>query len=249
LDVALYWQAVAPVEEDAAVFNHLFGLDGAIIGQADGPPDVPTSQWLPAQVVTTTHHMQTDPGLPVPALATLDVGLYRSDGDRKALPAADRKGQKVPVTAARLKFVPATWPDQPPPVVTNASFGENLLLRGHSILPDTIRLQASRSFALLLWWEAVATVNADYTVFVHLVDMADNVVAQADGVPMSGRYPTSAWGVGEHIIDERPMTLPIGLPQGRYRLIIGLYNPLDGSRLRLAGEGTDFVLLGTIQVE
>ncbi len=246
LTITLYWQALVPVEEDYLIFNHLFGLDGMTMGQTDELPTVPTSRWLPGPVMTTTHHMLTEPGAPTPAVSTLDSGMY--DSKRRALPTTDRHGQRVPVTVTRLKFVPAVWPDQPPPVVDNALFGDRLLLEGHATIPEIMSLEEGGGLVLQLWWRALAPLDTDYTVFVHLLDATGNIVAQADGVPVDGRYPTSAWQPGEHIIDSRLIVLPADLAGGEQQLIMGLYNPLDGSRLRLAEQDADFVLLEKITI-
>jgi hypothetical protein len=176
----------------------------------------------------------------------LDVGLY--DAERRALSATDRRGQNVPVTVARLKLVPAVWPEQPPPQVDDALFGDQLLLRGHSILPKTLKSGEDRALTLELWWQALGPLDTDYTVFLHLLDATDQIVAQADGVPVNGRYPTSAWEPGERIVDTRFVTLPAGLAPGEYRLMVGLYNPRDGSRLPLAGQQTNSVLLAQLEV-
>ncbi len=244
LAITLYWQAVSPVEEDYLIFNHLFGLDGTTLGMAEELPSRPTSRWLFGQVITTTHQIRTDAALPAPALATLDIGLY--DAQHKSLPATGRDGQRVPVTFTHLKFIPATWPSRPPPIADDALFGDSLLLAGHAPLEAT--LTPGSTLSLQLWWQALAPVDTDYTVFVHLLDAAGNIVAQGDGVPMEGRYPTSAWAVGESIVDSRSLALPSDLPIGEYRLILGLYNPADGNRLPLVGQDTDFVLLGQLRV-
>jgi len=246
MTITLYWQALAPVEEDYIVFNHIFGLGGMAIGQADEAPTVSTSRWLPGQVITTTHHILTESSVSTPAVATLDVGLY--DAERKALAATDRHGQRVPVTITRLKFVPAVWPEQSPPIVDDALFGESLLLKGHSVHSARVASQEDNTFTVQLWWQALEPVETDYAVFVHLVDEAGNILAQGDGVPVDGRYPTSAWDVGESILDSRALVLPPDLQSGEYRLILGLYNPVDGSRLPLAGHGADFVLLEQLSV-
>jgi hypothetical protein len=246
MTITLYWQALAPVEENYIVFNHIFGLGGMAIGQADEAPTVPTSQWLPGELITTTHHILTESSVPTPAVATLDVGLY--DAERRALAATDRQGQRVPVKITHLKFVPAVWPDPSPPAVDDALFGERLLLKGHSILPERVALQEDNTLAVQLWWQALEPVETDYAVFVHLVDEAGNIVAQGDGVPVDGRYPTSAWNEGESILDSRSLTLPADLQSGEYRLILGLYNPVDGSRLHVAEQETDSVLLGQLKV-
>ncbi len=152
------------------------------------------------------------------------------------------------MTVTRLKFVPAVWPDQPPPVVDNALFGDRLLLEGHATIPEIMSLEEGGGLVLQLWWRALAPLDTDYTVFVHLLDATGNIVAQADGVPVDGRYPTSAWQPGEHIIDSRLIVLPADLAGGEQQLIMGLYNPLDGSRLRLAEQDADFVLLEKITI-
>ena len=246
LTSTLYWQALVPVSEDFVVFNHLFGLDGTPIGQADELPVVPTSHWLPGQLITTTYRMLTDPVLPTPAVATLDIGLYNAD--RQALPAADRLGQPMSVTVTRVKFTPEAWPDGSPPIRDDALFGGSLLLVGHAPLPETISLEKTEPLTLQTWWQAQAPLSADYTVFVHLLDESGHVVAQADGVPVGGRYPTSAWGPGEQIVDTRQLSLPADLPAGSYRLVIGLYSPADGGRLQSAQGDADSVTLGQITV-
>jgi hypothetical protein len=246
LSITLFWQALTPIEEDYKVFNHLFGLDGRVVGEADEFPPVPTSEWLPGQVVSTTHHLLTDAGVPPPALVTLDTGLY--DAERRALPATKQDGRRVPVTLARIKLVPDQWPDQRPPVKDEVLFGDRLLLEGHALEGD---VTPGARLNLQLWWRVRIPTDVDYTVFVHLLDSAGNIVAQVDGAPVDGRYPTSAWEVGETIVDARSLELPADLPAGEYQLILGLYNPVDGSRLPLAAseaQGADFVHLVQLSV-
>ncbi|MFQ5612667.1 MAG: hypothetical protein ACE5H9_11100, partial [Anaerolineae bacterium] len=87
-----------------------------------------------------------------------------------------------------------------------------------------------------LFWQAETTPRADFTVFVHVVDQAGSVVAQADGPPAQGAYPTSLWDAGEIIADEREIVLPGDLPPGCYTLLVGLYRPDSGERLPVAGD-------------
>jgi hypothetical protein len=237
LTVTLYWQAVQPITKDYVVFNHLFGLDGVEVGRADGAPPIATSRWLPGQVIRTVHVIPTAPDLAVPAAATLQVGLY-DQGDR-ALPITDRAGQPLSVGMTRVKFVPAVWPTEAPPVYAGVRFGEALLLEGHSELPLAIRPGEEQEVAIRLWWQALSPVASDYAVFVHLVNEAGDIVAQADGAPLAGRYPTSMWAQGERIIDPKTLILPERLPEGVYRLMIGVYHPLDNTRLPVADSNSD----------
>ena len=84
--------------------------------------------------------------------------------------------------------------------------------------------------------------STDYTVFLHLRDDAGQLVAQADGPPLAGWYPTSWWAPGEWVVDDHSFALPPTLSPGNYHLVAGLYDPLSGQRL---GEEQP---LGTVEI-
>jgi hypothetical protein len=84
---------------------------------------------------------------------------------------------------------------------------------------------------LVFYWQTLASVQQDYTTFVHLLDNSGKIVAQIDLPPLSGTRPTSLWQVGETVRDEYPLTLPANLPPGAYRLSLGLYVAPNGGRL------------------
>jgi hypothetical protein len=71
-------------------------------------------------------------------------------------------------------------------------------------------------------------------VFVHVVDASGRLVAQGDGPPLGGAYPTSLWEPGELVEDE----YVLGAASGR--VLIGLYRPDTGERLR-TGDGRDAI--------
>ncbi|RMF04729.1 MAG: hypothetical protein D6768_02525, partial [Chloroflexi bacterium] len=73
----------------------------------------------------------------------------------------------------------------------------------------------------------------DYTVFVHLLDENDQMVAGSDSQPLNGRYPTTIWQADETIPDTHTLPLPQNLPPGTYRLALGLYHQPSGQRLPL----------------
>ena len=103
------------------------------------------------------------------------------------------------------------------------------------------------AYRLDLVWQALAEAEADFAVFVHLYDAAGAVVAQSDGQPVGGSYPTSAWRAGEYVLDSREITVPEG--RGRLQLAVGLYNPATGRRLVPSGTGAQpdgRVMLGEV---
>ena len=89
---------------------------------------------------------------------------------------------------------------------------------------------------LVLWWQSVAATPHSYTVFVHLLDEAGQLVRQADGVPNAGLSPTAVWLPGELVRDVRSIA-PSGV------LAIGLYDSETGGRLTAVDTATGEPLL------
>jgi hypothetical protein len=65
----------------------------------------------------------------------------------------------------------------------------------------------------------------------HVVDEEGNKVAQSDGQPFEGDWPTSAWEPGQTFLDLRPIAIPKQLPVGKYVVKVGWYDPATGVRL------------------
>jgi hypothetical protein len=68
---------------------------------------------------------------------------------------------------------------------------------------------------------------------VHLIDERGRVVAQADSIPADGLAPTTSWLPGEIVADGHVLVAP---GPGRYRLLVGLYDPDSGERLPVLDE-------------
>ncbi len=100
---------------------------------------------------------------------------------------------------------------------------------------------------LSLQWRAEQPPEGNYTVFVQLLDANGQVVVQRDRWPGDGLFPTAAMQLGQVIVDN--LALPLDLPAGRYRLIVGLYRGDVEGYPRLSGPGGDFVELPAIQVQ
>jgi hypothetical protein len=58
-------------------------------------------------------------------------------------------------------------------------------------------------------------------------------VAQGDGPPVNGRYPSSAWLPGQIVVDNHRIPLPAGINPADLRVAVGLYVPGDGARLQV----------------
>jgi hypothetical protein len=74
--VTLYWQALAPFDNNYQVFTHLY--DGQMWGQHDGAPECalnPTTRWEPGQIIADPHIIPIEPGAPAGPVPLL-VGMY-----------------------------------------------------------------------------------------------------------------------------------------------------------------------------
>ena len=93
--------------------------------------------------------------------------------------------------------------------------------------------------------------DVSYTVFVHLLEPAGQVLAQDNSEPAR---PTSGWVPGEYVTDPHDIPLPLELPPGDYVVEVGMYDARARGLPRLAMSGpeshgtTDRVIFGPIQI-
>ncbi|NLE77344.1 MAG: hypothetical protein GX605_11415 [Chloroflexi bacterium] len=144
--------------------------------------------------------------------------------------------------------------DPAPTPAMEVRFGEALVLRGYSVEPKLP--EPGKSLYLTLYWQALAPVAQDYTVFTHLLGphnpaSGGPVWAGHDGQPLGGSYPTSRWATDEWIVDQHEWQVPADTPRGSYDIEVGLYRLETGERLpvQVAGRQVgDHVVLGRLAV-
>ena len=129
-------------------------------------------------------------------------------------------------TGSELIFdVPAQTPSPTPLAVID----DTIALLDVQLAPDV--LSAGHTTTVTLQWQALSKPDDRYTVFVHLIDGAGERIAQHDGQPLGGNWPTSLWAPHQTLVDQHLLPLPVTLPAGRYHLALGLYEPESGNRL------------------
>ena len=251
--VSCYWRTRAPRSTKLYGFCHLLAEDGTRLAQDDhlvGGEQYPATKWMAGETIVDTYRL----GVPLDAAAgvyRLSVGLYQGEGKQR-LAVRDAKGEPVAGNQITLGVQP---------VVQTAE------LQQHEELPlpggwELRPVGSLSSFALertgdslrvgLLWRGESPPAWPSYSVFCQLRD-GDQVVAQDDGLPADGRYPTYAWRAGEEIADWREIDL-MGVEPGEYDLFCGLYDRETGLRVGVvdpqgqAVPGNE-IALGSIQVE
>jgi len=183
----------------------------------------PTSDWGRHALVIDRRRVQVDPYL-LPSTYHVVLSVVEPKTGRALGPAqviAD-----LEVSALERCFV------APPMQYTAAiTFGQVLALPGYDLHQDTDALH------LTLHWQALRRPEAAYKFFLHLYDVeSEELVAQEDVMPRGWTYPTNWWEAGEVVSDEIRLFLS-GVPPGRYRLVVGVYDPQTGDRLLVQGAG------------
>ncbi len=149
-----------------------------------------------------------------------------------------------------------------PDVSLDARFGDMIALDGYSIAREVdytaeeqagpckagqvLCLKPGDRLRVTFFWRALATVDANYTIFLHVRNEQGITVAQRDSQPFDGLYPTSQWRLGETVAQPLDVDLPLDLAVGRYSLYVGLYRLDTMTRLSLDQDasGEDAFILG-----
>jgi hypothetical protein len=135
----------------------------------------------------------------------------------------------------------------------DVTFGGVVRLLGYDLVG--LELWRGRPLWMHLYWQVIERPQRDLFTYVHLRDLAGNLIRSWDG-PVSWRddgfqwdapnYASSlTWEPGEYIIDRRIPRLQEPIPPlgAGYQIVIGLYDPLTNERLPLfingeaAGDG------------
>ena len=158
----------------------------------------PTSQWQPEDVVRDTFELRTPVDLP--------------PGKQPVTIAGEIIGQ-VTIAPGHYTFTPPAIPHQ-----LGSRFGDIAQLLGWGAQPGRVTLRVT------LYWKVLGETDTSYAVFVHLVDAAGAIRAQADVPP-----GTDNWVTGEIVTTSYDLSTNQGLAQAH--LEVGLYDAASGKRL------------------
>ncbi|MDM8528961.1 glycosyltransferase family 39 protein [Anaerolineales bacterium HSG24] len=239
--LTLHWQKSDELLEPLQLTVQLADSRSLNLGRDDQPLDVPT--WQLGQIMTSQHHFELDSALDVPLAGQIEVML--ANPAQVMIPATNRDGKPLDMAIGRFTV---QLPDMPKPdmVAHNLSWQDNINLTGYKTSAASVK--AGDTVTINLFWQASQTVEGNYMAFIHLLDEAGQIVAQNDGLPRAGAYPTPWWQVGLLVSDLRHLTIPADTPAGQYQLQVGLYEPESWARLPL-GTGADSAELTKLEVK
>lgn len=204
----------------------------------------PLQRWPPGKSTPEIWHLPL-PANTAPGLYSLRMGLFRrTDGELiDAMPIysispMDRTPYAL-ITSIKIPVAPPSADELRAAKPVQVRVGNTFVLASYALQADRV----SNRVHLTLYWQAIAKNNADYTVFVHLLDASGAIVAQRDTSPRDGKYPTSIWDVDEVIKDEYDLTIPADA-RSPFSLAIGMYSPLTQTRLPIGNSDHIVINLG-----
>ncbi len=231
------WQAQRPPQSDYTERLELVTAEGQVIAQWSallGGEHFPTTRWQAGQFVRS----QTLARVP---------GRAESGEYRWRLTLLDGNGAQVgQVMLGRFHIIAPqrVWTAPTISHPLNVLLGDGIALAGFDA-PGSI--ESGQPLSVTLVWQAMGETDHDYKTFVHLLGVDGRVVAQSDAVPAGWMRPTSSWQTGEFVVDIHTLDLKRDLAEGKYSLVVGMYDSASGQRLALQGAG-DVVHLGEIQL-
>lgn len=253
--VTLYWKVVGTSSANYTLGVYALGAENQPYGQVllyPGRGNYATSVWEPGKYFRDVVWVPIVSERPAPCLGKIAVTLFQDDASLEHLPVTDSSGTFLGYSAVfgRFKIAPAEPTAEPfRPAV--ARFSDEIALLDVEMPAAAV---AGARLEPLLHFQALRRPDADYTLFVHLLDEQGQWITGVDGPPLLGNYPTGLWDAGEIIAEPRTIVLPEHLPAGRYHIGVGWYRQDTLQRLNaldsLGGPLPDDVWLSEfLQVE
>ena len=219
--LVLFWRVRKPLERDLATFVHFFDAEGRPLGQEDHAAcceaiyGYRTTEWEVGREVADTFRAAPT------GTSYLQIGMYSlNNGD------IEPYGRNLAIQTETLEVPTTAEP-----------LGIGL---GKSISASAYELSNNgKSVKLTVYWQALAGVPKDYSVFVHALDAGGKILQQVDRQPLNGAFPTSAWKSGQTVFDT--FTLPSSSDLAK--LEFGLYDAANGVRVaRADGKGDSITI-------
>jgi hypothetical protein len=248
LPLTLYWQNLGPLDANYRLYLKLINGVYHIWGQQEGYPlwdGFMTSTWQEGVVLRDDRQVEILSGTPPGAYQVTISWLEPYSGL-----------SLQPTGGGDFLLGPFDIPPRPPPTIESlgiehpmtAELGGQVRFLGHNLEGD---FRSGDDLHLTLFWQALAEMDENYTVFTHLIDERGDIWGQKDNQPVDGFYPTGGWTAGEIVRDQYDLTISPEAPAGPYRIVVGMYRAETGERLIVEQDGLppdDQIVLGEFVV-
>jgi 4-amino-4-deoxy-L-arabinose transferase-like glycosyltransferase len=247
-----------PFSRDWTAFVHLVNAEGLIVAQRDV---YPKQGQLATTLIRDSLRWRNRFAVRVPEAAvapqavTVVLGFYdRRSGERLRTPDG---AEQVIIGDVQLQPRPSALNVPNPLGAAGIIIGGEAALLGYDLTPLVVN--AGDSVTVTLHWRGLRPMQADYRVFVQLLEPnTTNVFASSDAMPAAWSRPTSSWAVGEIVVDTHTLAIPADAPLGTWQIAVGIYQLVESPagnlfrRLRVitpdGSEADDFVYLSRVKI-
>jgi hypothetical protein len=213
-----------------------------------------TPEWKPNEVIVERYE--------IPLAFDAPPGTYELRLGFSDLTAGQDVLRPVPLQSLRVTESAGPYAAVPQDAVAN--FSAQIALQGatangvaHQPELPTIAVKPGETIGVWLDWLAQQQVDESYTIFVHLIDGGNRLIAQRDYTPMGGAFPTQLWIpkwiAGQSVNDPYQIKVPDDLPPGEYFIEAGMYGMTSQRRVPIIGrDGSlagDRVILFKVMVQ
>jgi hypothetical protein len=213
--VSLFWGATQPIDQSYRVLIEAIDPYGEVVGRKQFIPfggRFATNRWQPNLFFRDDYALPIDSD--ASGIARIQVGLLRVYGESGLLKLDGANADKFVVGRVKIE---ANETNATTNTTRIATFGETIEL-------NRVRFDSSK---VTFEWRAIKQPDKDYTLFVHVLDEQNNLIAQTDAQPFNGEYPTSLWDTNERVTDPRA----IQFPANAKKISVGWYDANTGERL------------------
>ena len=233
-----YWRVDRAPSADLRVRWQVQSADGKVVLERESRPyhnATSAADWPPNTLVDDAYFLPLPDGLPRGAYTV--SGQLVTDTSESALASVGEFALDI------VEPRPA-----PPAQPWAATFGDEVALLGYDppgrsdgARPSGVDAvaRAGDTVAYTLHWEALASLEANYHGFVHLLDSVGDTLAKRDQLAgAETRFAPLLWGEGSVARDRYPLRIPPDATSGVYWPAVGLYNFETLHRLPVtSGEG------------
>jgi 4-amino-4-deoxy-L-arabinose transferase-like glycosyltransferase len=247
----VYWRVPEPIRPDLrySFFAHLVDMRGYVWDQID-TMGYPVSNWIRGDQVVQLFDLKVPIDAP-PVEYQVKVGMYDEVTAVRLTPTvmgAPQPEGLVSTAAFSVRRAPAQPlpSDLDIPRERYASFDGALTLLGGDVGPPAV--ERGEPVRISLYWQAEERPREDYVVSVILTTESGEMLDEILREPVDGLYPATLWSKGEIVRDRFDWVLDPGVPEGRHRLWVRLWDPGTREYLFLSGSREDRVRLGKVYV-
>ena len=132
----------------------------------------------------------------------------------------------------------------PVQIFQRAQFGEDLGFLGYDV--DASRVPTNGRLRVNLYWKGLRKMEADYRVFLDLVNGVYHVWGKQDGRLGGDDFPTYQWPEGVVVRERHEIEVWPGTPPGSYNISVSVHDSTSGQWLPPKGGGE--LVIGPVEI-